>query len=498
LSTPDIPTRIGRYEVDRLLGTGAMGLVYLGRDPELDRPVAIKTVRDLDLEPEAKATFLDRFRNEARAAARLHHPSIVQVYDVGEDDKLGPFLVFEYVPGSSLKQVLRSQGPLPPARLLALAGQVAEAIDTAHAAGIIHRDIKPDNLLLTSDGRTKLADFGVARVPNAALTREGQFLGTPCYAAPETLERARYGVASDLFSFAAVLYEALSGVRAFPGDDAVAVAHKVIHEAPAPPSKVSREAPAEADGPLLRGLAKHPGDRPSSARALVAELAEALAAAGRIDRRHAAEITSGATLLDAGRTRGGRSPASALAFFAVLLGALGVGVALVLSFGDGVGTGGATELARLFGAAVQVDAGTTPEPGDAEPAAALDAGAVDLADAPAAADAEADEEDAGGGDELDAGVAVGAGAAPVPLTAHEREEAAKDALARARRAMANGAWDVAEAALADARRFDPGNPDIDREAAELTARREGRTGDDGTGGPGQAPALRSPDGERGP
>ncbi|HJK95655.1 MAG TPA: serine/threonine-protein kinase, partial [Polyangiaceae bacterium LLY-WYZ-14_1] len=242
---PEIPRTVGRYEIDRLLGAGAMGLVYLGRDPELDRPVAIKTVRDLELEAEAKATFLERFRNEARAAARLHHPAIVQVYDVGEDERLGPFLVFEYVPGSTLKQVIRADGPLDADRLLALAGQVAEAIDIAHAAGIIHRDIKPDNLLLTADGRTKLADFGVARVPNAALTREGQFLGTPCYAAPETLQDARYAEASDLFSFAAVLYEALTGVRAFPGDDAVAVAHKVVHESPLPPSRASRSAPPE-------------------------------------------------------------------------------------------------------------------------------------------------------------------------------------------------------------------------------------------------------------
>lgn len=481
---PEIPRTVGRYEIDRLLGAGAMGLVYLGRDPELDRPVAIKTVRDLELEAEAKATFLERFRNEARAAARLHHPAIVQVYDVGEDERLGPFLVFEYVPGSTLKQVIRADGPLDADRLLALAGQVAEAIDIAHAAGIIHRDIKPDNLLLTADGRTKLADFGVARVPNAALTREGQFLGTPCYAAPETLQDARYAEASDLFSFAAVLYEALTGVRAFPGDDAVAVAHKVVHESPLPPSRASRSAPPEADAVLLRGLAKRPADRPASARALVAELAEALADAGRIGRRRAAELTGGATLRDfpTRPPRGGPNLATA-AFFLVLLGALGLGAVLVYAFSGPAGRG-ASELAALFGAEPLADAGVE---GAGDAGLGRDAGSGAGGDETLEASSDADPADEAGADALDpdAGVdgdAVDAGQTPVPLTAHEREEAAKDALSRARRAIAEARWEAAEAALADARRFDPGNPDIDREAEELAARRQG-AGAGGSGTP---------------
>ena len=235
-----IPKQIGRYAVDRLLGSGAMGHVFLGRDPELDRPVAIKTVRDLKMDEEAMGTFLERFRNEARAAARLHHPHIVQVYDVGEDADAGPYLVFEYVAGSTLKQALRARGPLAPEPLCRLADELAEAIELAHQHGIIHRDIKPDNVLLSPAGSAKLADFGVARVPNAALTREGQFLGTPCYAAPETLDRGEYGPKTDVFSFAAMLYELISGARAFPGSDAVAVAHKVLHDEARPLREVSR------------------------------------------------------------------------------------------------------------------------------------------------------------------------------------------------------------------------------------------------------------------
>lgn len=451
-----IPKQIGRYDVDRLLGAGAMGLVYLGRDPELDRPVAVKTVRNLDLDPEAKATFLERFRNEARAAARLHHPSIVQVYDVGEDDRVGPFLVFEYVPGSSLKQVLRRDGPLDPERLLRLASQVADALDVAHAAGIIHRDIKPDNLLITADERTKLADFGVARVPNAALTREGQFLGTPCYAAPETVEGARYAVASDLFSFAAVLYEALTGVRAFPGDDAVAVAHRVVHEDPPPPSRVARDVPPELDEVLLRGLAKRAADRPTSARELVAELAEALHAAGRIDERVAASVSAGATWRSG---RGHRSPGAG-AFFGVLVGTVAAAVGLVYAFsGDGADRPD-RELAGLLGRAPDAgsaaatpgtDAGRAPGPADADVVVATDAAPEE----PEALD---------GGAPPDAGPAL-------PATAHEREEAAKDALDRARRAADASDWDAALRALGEARRFDPENPDIDGLAELVRARR---------------------------
>ncbi|MFN7696582.1 MAG: serine/threonine-protein kinase, partial [Deltaproteobacteria bacterium] len=138
-----LPESIGRYRIERLLGQGAMGSVYLGVDPSLDRKVAIKTVKDLDLEEAAKKRFLERFRNEARAAARLSHPSIVQVFDVGDDPEVGPYLVLEFIKGPSLKQVLREKGPLGAAELVSIALQLGEALDTAHAAGIIHRDVKP-------------------------------------------------------------------------------------------------------------------------------------------------------------------------------------------------------------------------------------------------------------------------------------------------------------------------------------------------------------------
>src|SRR5688500_18969009 len=307
-----IPRKVGRYEVDRLLGAGAMGFVYLGRDPDLDRAVAIKTVRDLGLDKDAREMFLERFRNEARAAAKLHHPSIVAVYDVGEDPEAGPYLVLEYVPGSTLKQILRSRGALEGAEALRLADQMAAALDAAHEAGIIHRDVKPDNVLVSTDGRAKLADFGVARVPNAHLTREGQFLGTPCYAAPETLAQGQYGRHSDLFSFAAVLYEAVSGVRAFPGEDAVGVAHKVITDDPPHPSMVAPGAkvPPEVDRVIMRGLAKDSSARPATAGDMVRELRDAYVAAGVLSAAQAANSAASASL-GAGALGSGRPPSGA-------------------------------------------------------------------------------------------------------------------------------------------------------------------------------------------
>jgi serine/threonine-protein kinase len=440
-----IPKRIGRYEIDRLLGSGAMGFVYLGKDPELDRAVAIKTVRDLKIDPDALATFLERFRNEARAAARMHHPNIVQVYDVGEEPGIGPYLVFEYVAGSTLKQILKNRGPLPPPAVIRLAEEVADALSVAHEAGIIHRDIKPDNLLVTPGGQTKLADFGVARVPNAALTREGQFLGTPCYAAPETLARGQYGPTSDLFSFAAVLYEAAGGVRAFPGTDALEVANKVIHDEPVPLREVALEPqriPKAVEAVIMRGLSKDVAARYGSA----VELAEAL---------HDAYLDSGVvTPADLSRPPSRRistqhaaahRPKSSLAFWAVLVGGLAVGIAFVFAFDE------QGELpADLPDAGVdrRLDAGLVRE---------RDAGAPDDAGAlPLVVDAGV----------IDTGIDTGAPATPPAMTPHEREEAAKDALDRARDAIEDGDADAARTALDDARRFDPGNPDI----AELTRR----------------------------
>ena len=449
------PKSIGRYEVDRLLGAGAMGNVYLGRDPDLDRAVAIKTVRNLEMDPEALATFLERFRNEARAAAKLQHPNIVQVYDVGEEPELGPYLVFEYVAGSTLKQILRSRGALSPAGVVRLALEVGEALAVAHAQGIIHRDLKPDNLLVTPEGQAKLADFGVARIPNAALTREGQFLGTPCYAAPETLRHGRYGIHSDLFSFAAVLYEAATGERAFPGDDAVAVAHRVIHAEPAPPRDVAEhpeDLPAGVAALLMQGLAKDPALRFDGSEAFAEAMRDAYVDAGLVDA--AARSGSRRFPHEAGGEEPGDGGRGGIAFAAVLLGALVLGVALVF----GLDQGGPDPESFDAGMDLPADLGPADLGADLAPVPDLGPATADRPDSRPAPDLGASElgVDAGG---QDLG-AEDAGDMEPALTPHEREEAAKDALFRARFALEDGDRAEARRALDEARRYDPENPDI--------------------------------------
>lgn len=445
-----IPKKIGRYAVDRLLGSGAMGFVFLGRDPELDRAVAIKTVRDLNMDEESLKLFLERFRNEARAAAKLHHPNIVQVYDVGDDAELGPYLVFEYVAGSTLKQILRSRGALDPLGVVRLAEEVGDALSLAHEQEIIHRDIKPDNLLVTPDGQTKLADFGVARIPNAALTREGQFLGTPCYAAPETLKQGKYGVRSDLFSFAAVLYEAAAGARAFPGDDAVAVAHKVIHDEPKPLRQVADDpsiVPAEVEAVIMNGLSKDASKRAGSAAELAAALRDAYLAAGLVDPEEVARPASRRIPLppEASRAGGGRAGTVLLLVLALSV-LVGVGLIFAVESDDDP-------------VVLALDAGLEDAGQDAGPSAEVEDGVddagVDLGPGESA------EPDLG---EPDAG--------PIEMTPHEREEAAKDALDRARDALRDGDVDGAREALAEASRYDPGNPDIQELQSAIDERPE--------------------------
>ena len=426
-----------------------MGFVFLGRDPELDRPVAIKTLKDLGMGPDALERFLERFRNEARAAARLSHTSIVQVFDVGEDPEMGPYLVFEYVAGSTLKQMLADRGPLSAAEMMLLADELSGGIDLAHSQGIIHRDIKPENLLVTPDGHTKLADFGVARLPDAALTREGQFLGTPCYAAPETLDRGDVSPRSDLFSLAAVLYESATGVRAFPGTDAVGVAHKVIHDDPPPPSEVAPAGhlPAKLDAVLMRGLSKDPALRYGSAREFADAVAEAWPAASAARRDATGRVIAP---MDTRRTSSGTA-----AFMAVLLGGLAVGVALIYAFDGSLGDDADAGMA-IMGA---MDGGAATAPldntlTDASPHANRDAGMVVVLDA---GERHELHDAAPHTPSMDAATSTNQAET---LTPHDREEAAKDALREARRELREGHIDEARQALDRARGFDPENPDI--------------------------------------
>jgi len=271
----ELPRIIGRYEVLRLIGEGAMGRVLCAHDPVLGRDVAVKLLRDDLLVPrDVREGLHARMRHEARAAARVAHPNLVTLHDMGEDPRLGLYLVFEYVEGPTLKQRLKS-GALPPGDAARLARELGTALSFAHNEGILHRDVKPENIILSRTGG-KIADFGIARIPDSTLTHAGGLMGTPAYSAPETFGGKNFSPASDQFSLAASLYEALFGERAFPGDDAVEVAARIASD---PPDRLAqkRGLPIEVDDVFAIALSKAPVDRFESCAAFGDALADALA-----------------------------------------------------------------------------------------------------------------------------------------------------------------------------------------------------------------------------
>jgi serine/threonine-protein kinase len=307
-----LPPRIGRYRIERLLGRGAMGRVLLARDLVLDRDVAVKVLRDdLGLDADQRRALVDRMRHEAKACARVGHPHIVQLFDMGEEPNLGLYLVFEYASGTTLKDRLQ-QGQLQPGAAADVAREIGDALTTAHENGVLHRDVKPENIILTPKG-SKIADFGIARVPDSTLTKNGGLLGTPAYSAPECIANGEFSAQSDQFSLAATLYEALSRRRAFPGEDAVSVAARIANEEP-PGIADGCGLDRHVDGVLSRALSKDPEKRFASAREFGDALAEALGRRSRgalptlPDERHEvlrrAEPRAGARLLIGGVAAG--------------------------------------------------------------------------------------------------------------------------------------------------------------------------------------------------
>jgi serine/threonine protein kinase len=269
---------VGRYELQKEIGRGAAGVVYLANDPRLQRPVAVKVFAlPQGMSPEQKSEFRQRFIREAQAAARLSHPGIVTVYDAGEDaERRSPFIAMEYVPGRSLRQSLDADGHLDAERAIAMAGRLAEALQVAHEAGIIHRDVKPANILLhEEDGGVKIADFGVARLPTSELTRSGTSIGSPAYMSPEQIRGRPVDGRSDLFSLAVILYESLTGKRPFTGEDVAAVIYSVVSETPAPITSLAPDLPPGLDRFFDRALAKDPADRFGCGRSFKTALEEA-------------------------------------------------------------------------------------------------------------------------------------------------------------------------------------------------------------------------------
>ncbi len=278
-ANPPVPRRLGKYEILGKIAQGGMGVVYRARQPGLDRLVAIKVIRSGDL---ATAEQVERFVAEARSLARLQHPNIVHVYEVGTHDGL-PFFALEYVEGGSLERRTRRE-PQPVADAVRLVEVLARAVQHAHDRGIIHRDLKPSNVLLapsaagdaghTAYGLPKLSDFGLARSGDALHTADGAALGTPGYMAPEQAagETARVGPAADIYALGAILYELLTGRPPFQGDTPLATLEEVRRGALVPPGQLRPELAPEVEAVVLRCLAREPNARFRTAADLANEL----------------------------------------------------------------------------------------------------------------------------------------------------------------------------------------------------------------------------------
>jgi serine/threonine-protein kinase len=261
-----------RYELERRLARGGMADVFLAHDQLLDRPVAVKV-----LFPEfaADPAFVERFRREAQAAAKLTHPNIVGVYDWGEADGTY-FIVMEYVDGRSLSECIRAEGPLHPQRTAEIGAEIAGALGFAHRNGVVHRDVKPGNVLLTRSGDVKVTDFGIARAlaagAEANLTQTGAVMGTATYFSPEQAQGHAVDPRSDLYSLGVVLYEMVTGRPPFAGESPVAIAYKHVQERPAPPRDLNADVPPGLEAIILKLLAKNPANRYPSAEDLRTDL----------------------------------------------------------------------------------------------------------------------------------------------------------------------------------------------------------------------------------
>ncbi len=277
--TSGAPQRLGRYVIQRRIGRGAMGAVYLGKDPRINRPVAIKAIPiEKEFEDEELKEARLRFYREAESAGRLTHPNIITVYDAGEDKGLA-YIAMEYVPGTPLREFTDPKRLLAPKRALELAASTAEALDYAHNQGVIHRDIKPANLLYNpKDGSLKISDFGVARITDNNRTKTGIVLGTPMYMSPEQLGAEDLTGLSDLFSLGVTLYELLVGEVPFRATNIAVLMTKITTDEPAPVSTRRAGIPPSVDAVLAKAMAKKPEDRFSCG----AEMAIALRNCARI------------------------------------------------------------------------------------------------------------------------------------------------------------------------------------------------------------------------
>ncbi|TDC83184.1 Stk1 family PASTA domain-containing Ser/Thr kinase, partial [Actinomadura sp. 7K507] len=290
----------GRYELETVIGRGGMAEVYRARDLRLDRVVAVKTLRsDLARDP----TFQARFRREAQSAASLNHPSVIAVYDTGEDmigENSIPYIVMEYVDGSTLRDLLRENRALLPDKALEITDGILRALDYSHRGGIVHRDIKPANVMLTRQHEVKVMDFGIARAmadSAATMTQTAQVIGTAQYLSPEQARGERVDARSDIYSTGCVLYELLTGQPPFTGDSPVAIAYQHVREEPVPPSQVDPQIPQWADAIVLKAMAKEADHRYQNANDFRQEIQ-------RVLQGQPVASTAASTMLMGGQAQG--------------------------------------------------------------------------------------------------------------------------------------------------------------------------------------------------
>ena len=334
MTDPTAPTVLGgRYELGPRIGSGGMADVFRGTDVRLGRDVAVKVLRaDLARDP----SFQARFRREAQAAASLNASTIVPVFDTGSDDSGVPYIVMEFVDGRTLREVLTEEGRLLPQRALEVTADVCAALEAAHAAGIVHRDIKPGNVMLNRAGDVKVMDFGIARAAadSSAMTQTAAVIGTAAYLSPEQARGEHVDARSDLYSTGCLLYELITGAPPFTGESPVAVAYQHVREDPTPPSAYDETLSAEVDAVVLKAMAKNPANRYQSA----GEMREDLLRAAVGEPVHATPVLEPVPVLAPAAASAplyearDRSAARGVAYglFGLLLVGLVVGIALLV------------------------------------------------------------------------------------------------------------------------------------------------------------------------
>lgn len=272
-------TRLGRYQLKQVLGRGAMGVVYEGLDPSLNRRVAVKTIlKNAAIDAETARGYSAQFAREAQAAGRLNHPHIVQVHDFAEEGDVA-YLVMEYIQGRELRSFFEAKEKFDVAETVRIMGELLDALEFAHEAGVIHRDVKPANVMLDAQRRVKLADFGVARIQDSERSAAGTMVGTPAFMSPEQIQGLKIDRRTDIFSAGTILYQLLTGDQPFTGQGAWTVAKKIMEDHPPQPSSVVKSVSPAFDAIVDRALAKKASDRYASAREFAAALRSTVAPA---------------------------------------------------------------------------------------------------------------------------------------------------------------------------------------------------------------------------